>query len=730
MASAVIGALRVNLSLDTAQFEDGLRKAQKSLSGIGQSMTRIGGRLSAAVTAPLVGFGALTLKTAGDFEASMSRVSAATGATGDQFKALEELARELGKTTIFSAQESADAMEVLAKNGLTIEQILGGATQASLDLAAATGSDMAGAADVATDVMLSFNKTTADMGNVVDGITGTLLESKFGFDDYRLAIGQAGGVAGGLGVEFEDFNAALVATANLFTSGSDAGTSFKTFLTRLVPQTKGAAAAMKELGLEFFDVQGNMKSIPDIATELRDAFSGMSEEARTQNMKELFGVDAMRTAIGLAGTTAERFREIQTALSEASGAEQAAARLGPFNAAMEQLGGAFEELQLSIAKSGLIEFFTNMVGKLTELTNYLAETNPAILKWGTVIAGLAATLGPAVFAIGLLVTGIAAIGAPVALAVAGIAALTAGIVAFWPEISNLATQISTFVSGAWAQFEAAWDGMVAKVHAVKDSIVQFASEIPGIFTNLAAQMVTIGGQIIDGLWQGLKAKWDEVKGWVTGIANYIPDIFRKETDTHSPSRVMHAIGVDVMAGLGNGMQSMQSGVTNIAENIASTISSAFSGIIDGTKTVKEAIADVLKSLSKLLLDQAFKALLGGIGGGGGGFLSGLFGNLFGFARGGSIMPGGAGGIDSQLVAFRKSPNERVDISKPGQSIGGGDVHVTVGLASDGALNIMPEVRSVAQGEAASAARVQGAATMKQVKSSMPGMIAETQLRTL
>ncbi|RWF69554.1 MAG: phage tail tape measure protein [Mesorhizobium sp.] len=696
MASAVIGALRVNLGIDSAQFQDGLKKAQQSLAGIGKSMTRIGAGLSAAVTAPIVAFGTSIVKTAGDFEASMSRVGAATGATAEQMASLETLARELGKTTIFSASEASDAMEVLAKNGLTVEQVLGGATKASLDLAAATGTDMASAADVASDVMLSFGKDAKDLGEVVDGITGTLLASKFGFDDYKLAIGQAGGVAG---VEFEDFNAALVATSNLFASGSDAGTSFKTFLQRLVPQSKSATEAMNRLGLEFFDAQGNMKSMADIAEELRSGLNGLSEEAKTEALTDIFGTDAMRTAIGLAGTTAERFREIQSVLANASGAEQAAARLGPFNAAMEQLGGAFQELQLSIAKSGLIEFITQMVGKLTELVTYLSETNPEILKWGTVIAGLAAVLGPVVLSVGLLATGIAAIGVPVAATIAGIAALTAAVVAFWPEIQNLGTAINDSLISALNAMQSAWDGMIAKVAAVKDSLVQFASEIPGIFADLAAQMVEIGAQIIQGLWEGLKSKMAAVRDSLTGFASDLVNSVRSTLGIQSPSKVMAEIGNNIMQGLGLGMEEQKAYVVGVATDTANqavaaskdawagmrevteeasktgdgmagifkSLGSSIAGLIKGTTDWKDVLADIGSQLVQMSLQNVF----GNATGGAGGFFSSLFGGLLGFARGGTIMPGGAGGIDSQLVAFRKSPNERVDISKPGQTVGNG-----------------------------------------------------------
>src|SRR5690606_29135853 len=210
--------------------------------------------------------------------------------------------------------------------------------------------------------------------------------------------------------------------------------SFKNFLTRLVPVSKEAAATMDELGLEFFNADGSMKSMAAIADELRTKMSGLSDEDLNTAMKDIFGVDAMRTAIMLMKQGAEGLDAMRAKIAEASAEEQAAARLKGFNGELEKLSGAFETLQIAIADSGLLQMVTDFVAKVAEWVDALAETNPELLKWGTIIGGLAAALGPVVVAVGLLATGIAAISAPVALVVGGIVALTAAVVAFWPEI--------------------------------------------------------------------------------------------------------------------------------------------------------------------------------------------------------------------------------------------------------------------------------------------------------
>ncbi|MGO7922013.1 phage tail tape measure protein [Rhizobium ruizarguesonis] len=719
--SAVIGALRVMLSIDTAEFRSGLEGMRSGLMNAGRSMQDVGKQLSLKLTAPIAAFGGIAIKTAGDFEAAMNRMQAASGASAEEIAALQAMAMKLGADTPKSASEAADAMEMLAKNGLSAQEILDGAAQASIRLSVATGGDLADSADVATNVMAQFGAKAQDLGKIVDHITGVTLQSQFGFEDYSLAIGQAGGVAGALGVSLDDFNATIAATSSVFASGSDAGTSFKSFLTSLVPKSKGAAEVMKELNISFFNADGSMKSMAGVAQELRDKMAGLSQLDLNEKMNTLFGVDGMRTAIALMQQGGDGITQMNAKIQAASADEQAAARMKGFNGEMEKLGGALENLQLAIANSGLLAFVTEIVQGISGFVDTLSQTNPEILKWGTVVAGLALIIGPVVTAVGLLAAGIAAIGIPIAAVVAGITALTVAIVAFWPQIQTAAQAVSEFVSGAWAQFVAAWDGIVAKVSEVTAAVTKFATDLIAIFQALPGQMLEIGGQIIDGLWQGIQNRWNSVKDSVTGIASGIKDSFTGFFDIHSPSKVMEEIGRNIMQGLGNGITGLKGTVVGAANGVAtdvkgsfssmkdagSSMGSAFSGVfdglIDGSKSFKESIHDLLGDLASMWKDKALQALFGGGGASGvagntGGLFGGLLGgigSLFGFANGGSFQVGGAGGIDSQLVAFRASPNEKVSVTKPGQTADRG-THITFGVAADNNGNLLPFVRSVTQ----------------------------------
>lgn len=195
-----------------------------------------------------VGAFAAMSNEAAEFNAQISSIGAVAGASGAQIAELKQLALDLGVNPNLkvSAVEAAQAIEMLARNGLKVPEIMGGAAEATVLLANATGADFATAADIGTDAMALFGIEANNMIAAVDGITSVTTNSKFSINDYRLALAQGGGVAATVGVEFDDFNTSIAAIAPLFASGSDAGTSFKTFLQRLVPSTNPARDAMAD----------------------------------------------------------------------------------------------------------------------------------------------------------------------------------------------------------------------------------------------------------------------------------------------------------------------------------------------------------------------------------------------------------------------------------------------------------------------------------------------------
>jgi TP901 family phage tail tape measure protein len=410
----VIARLSVWLGIDTAAFEQGadvaekrLAKMEREFSKLGDRISDVGKKFSVAVSIPVAAAGAAIVKSAADFEGAMIKLSISSQATAGELKQMSDLALQLGKDTNFGATDAANAMDELAKSGLSAQEILGGAAEAAVNLASATGSELSPAANAITDTMHQFALTTAQLPDAVNQITGAVNQSKLDFEDYALAIGQAGGVAGGLGVDFTDFNTVLAATSSLFASGSDAGTSFKTFLTSLTGNSKQAKEAIAAYGLEFFNANGSLKSMAEIAEQLRTKLSGLNDEAKTNVLKEIFGTDAMRTAIGLMQQGAQGLDNVAAAIKRTDAAAQAQERLKGFYGQLENLKGAIETLAIRIGQSGVLEAVTALVSKIADFVDTLSQASPGVLQFVAVVGTIAAALGPVVIGIGAVTSALA-----------------------------------------------------------------------------------------------------------------------------------------------------------------------------------------------------------------------------------------------------------------------------------------------------------------------------------
>lgn len=390
-------------SLKQAQVQ--IKALATSFQDAGKKIQAVGRTLSTSLTLPIVGVGVGVLKQAADFERAMNSFAVNAGVMGAAFEDAEKKAQELGQASVFSSTEAAEGMTELAKVGLDFKTIMGGAADAMVNLAAANDTGLASAASVVGDVINQFRLSASQLPGIVDSITGATIESKLSFDDYRQAIGQAGGAAGALGVEFKEFNAVLAATAASFSSGSDAGTSFKVFLTRLVPQSEEAAAEFAKLNLQFFDSQGNMRSMAAIAQELQNKLGKLSQQDLTEKMKTIFGTDALRTAIALMRQGGKGIDDMMAKLKNTDSAEIAATRVKGLWGEIDQLLSALENLSIAIGASGFLQFATDIVIHLTEWTQELAKVNPELLRLGTIIGGVVASIGPLLFGLGLLTRG-------------------------------------------------------------------------------------------------------------------------------------------------------------------------------------------------------------------------------------------------------------------------------------------------------------------------------------
>lgn len=357
-----IASLFAKVSADTSNFDRGMTGVNRQINGVSSVLKGLAIGAAAAATAIGVGLVGTIVKatqSAMGMEQQLANIKAAMGLTNEETDKFKKLILDLGldpKLQV-TATEAANAIEMLGKNGLTVDQILQGAARSTVLLANATGGDFALAADVATSAMQAFGIDASHINAAVSNISGTLVASKFDINDYALALSQGGGVAAAVGVTFEDFNATIAAISPLFGSGSDAGTSFKVFLQRLIPQSNDAKDAMMQLGIitadganRFFDASGNMQSMSMIAGILQVAMSGLSDEQKNNALSTIFGTDAMRAAAAIAQVGEQKFAALKETIGKTDAEKQAATRMDTLSGRIEILRGVLETIALKIGE--------------------------------------------------------------------------------------------------------------------------------------------------------------------------------------------------------------------------------------------------------------------------------------------------------------------------------------------------------------------------------------------
>lgn len=353
-------------------------KAGKGFGGgLLAGAARFAGPLAVALgVGAAVNFGSQALSQAADFEQSMNILQSASGASNRQLRSLSAFALKMGADTVFSANEAAGAMIELAKAGISPAQIRAGALQSTLALAATEGLNLADAAIIMSNAMNTFGVAAKDSQVVADALAGASNASSASVYDLSLALSQVGPGARKAGLDVADVAASLAAFADAGIRGSDAGTSLKTFLARLVPATSKAKAAFADLGLEVTNADGSFKSIQEIAGQLKRGLAGLTPEEATRALQAAFGSDAARAAL-VFGQVGQRGlgRYTDAATEVGSASKLADARMKGLRGSLEQLRGSFETLQITLGQAA-VPLATNVVKGLTTFVNFLSNELP------------------------------------------------------------------------------------------------------------------------------------------------------------------------------------------------------------------------------------------------------------------------------------------------------------------------------------------------------------------
>jgi TP901 family phage tail tape measure protein len=336
------------------------------------------------------------VKTAADFDDSMRKVAAVTGATGDQFDRLRQQAIDLGATTAWSASESAAAMQYLGMAGLDTNEILE-ATPQMLSLASAGAMDLGAAADIATNVLSGFNLEISDLAHVSDVLAQAAASSNTSVEQLGYAMAYVGPVASSAGLSIEETTAAIQVLSNAGIQGTMAGTALRGALTSLLSPTKQATDILATYGLTAEDVNPEVHSLAEILDTLSSA--GLS----TADAMALFGDRAGPGMIALLRAGGDGIRDYTAALEDCDGAAQRMAETmeGGVGGSLRELEGAIETLSITFGDL-IADALMPVIEGATSLANWLSSLDEGTQRVIVTTGLLAAATGPVIWGLGTL----------------------------------------------------------------------------------------------------------------------------------------------------------------------------------------------------------------------------------------------------------------------------------------------------------------------------------------
>lgn len=425
-------------TIEIGYKDKGVKNAQRDMEGLGKSGTTTSAalgkvtRVAGGVGLIIAGGLAVAANAAANFEQRLSGIEAVSGATAKEMDSLRDKALQLGKDTQFSAGESAQAIEELIKAGLSVKDVLNGAADATVNLAAAGEIDMPAAAAIASNAMNQFGLAAKNLPKVADSIAGAANASAIDVGEFGQSLAQVGAVANLAGLDFHDTAVAIAEMGNAGIKGSDAGTSLKSMLMRLQPTTKKAADTFQELGImqldaakaaaflaengvkpagssfesmvpqlralnaqisdvppgsaaaeksfdkfltsttlmsnAFYDANGNLKSLSDIQEILKTSMAGYTAEQKQATLQTLFGSDAIRAAAILSDEGAAGYDKMSTSMGKVTAAEVAATKMDNLKGSLEQLKGSAETLGIALGTI-LLPAIRDIVDGATNLLN-------------------------------------------------------------------------------------------------------------------------------------------------------------------------------------------------------------------------------------------------------------------------------------------------------------------------------------------------------------------------
>lgn len=389
----------IRLMADTASYEAAMTRAGSTARTVASGMENTGRKsalIASGMTAAglaVAAFGVAAVKMAADFDQQMSTVQANTGATSAQMDQLRAAAIEAGASTVYSASDSADAINDLGKAGMSVTDILTGGLSGALNLAASDGMAVGDAAEYMANALSMFHLKGSQASQVADTLAAGAGKAVGNVSDFGEALNNCGAQANSFGMNIQETTGVLALFAQNGTIGAEAGTQLNSMLMKLAAPSAEASNTMKELGISAYDAQGHFVGMANFAGQLQKAEKNLTDEQRNQANATIFGSYAIKAANYLYEAGESGVNKWTKAVSESGyAAEQAAAKNNNLKGDLENLSGSMESLMISVGE-GAQGPLRKMVQGLDTLVDAFAGLPSGAQQTLVVMASLAGVFG-------------------------------------------------------------------------------------------------------------------------------------------------------------------------------------------------------------------------------------------------------------------------------------------------------------------------------------------------
>lgn len=532
------------------------------MDAIGGKMESVGNSIAGAgkklmpLSLAVGGLGVAAVKTTADFDASMSKVAAVSGATGEEFDKLREKAREMGSKTKFSASEAADAMNYMAMAGWKTEDMLDG-IEGIMNLAAASGEDLATTSDIVTDALTAFGLSAKDSGHFADILAAASSNANTNVSMMGETFKYCAPIAGALGFSAEDTAEAIGLMANAGIKSTQAGTALRTIMNNLSKDFTISGKNIGDVTIATTNADGSMRDLRDILADCRVAFDGLSESEKAQAAESLVGKNAMSGFLALMNAAPADIAKLEGAIDSCDGTAEDMAATMQDNLAgqLTILKSQIQELAISIgdALMPVIRSIVSKVQAFVDRLNSMDEgTRNMIIRIGVFVAALApflvivgtlisktgtaiktfSSMGKAVMKLsadagglsgimGKVGAAISGISAPVLIVVGVIAALTAAFVYLWKTNEGFRDAILAIwqrIKDAFANFT---QGIVDRLNALGFDFENFTEVVKAVWDKFCALLAPV----FEGAFAVIASVLETVLGVITGILDVFIGIF-------------------------------------------------------------------------------------------------------------------------------------------------------------------------------------------------------------